>query len=654
MVKTVVFVVLLFCCFPAFSPPASADILNEDSRHHADAAFTAANAGRWEDAHAHARKHKLLAKILKWMDYSRVETKASFADISAFVRENPDWPQISSLIRRAEDAIAPTESPAVLWDWFRDYPPLTPNGTMAWVRILLGREDAECAGDCSGWAAALVRESWIRDTFGTVQEKHFLSLHGQRLRPEDHTARLDRLLWDRQAEAARRMLPKVKADWRALAEARLLLAEGKAADLTKVPAHLRNDPGLVYERVRWRRKKGLYMEAIALLSGGSAADKGRPALWWTERAALAREALALGQSGKAYKVAHTYGKLSGAQFSESEWLAGWVALRRLKEAKIAYTHFTRMHGGGTTPISLLRAAYWAGRAAEAMGEKDNAAEWYRKAAFHVTSYYGQLAVGRLNGETIGLPEDPLPTASDIDMFNRHELAGVVALLTEIGQRETIRPFVFRLGEIAKTPGQHALAARLAVTAKRPDIAVGLARRSAQAGVIMVASGYPLVRLRIQEPPEHALVLSVIRQESNFHAGAVSTAGARGLMQLMPATAKQMAARQNIRFTTEALTTNPEYNITLGTAFLGDLVNAFKGSYVLAIAAYNAGPSRAEQWTKTFGDPGKSLEDAVDWVESIPFGETRNYVQRVLEGLQIYRRRLGVTELRLFLENDLQR
>ncbi|KAF0116788.1 MAG: soluble lytic murein transglycosylase [Rhodospirillaceae bacterium] len=653
MVKTVVFAVLLFCCFPAFLPPASADILNEDTRRHAEAAFTAAHTGRWEDAHAHARTHKLLAKILKWMDYSRVETKASFAEISAFVRENLDWPQIPSLIRRAEDAIAPAESPAVLRDWFRDHPPLTPNGTMAWVQLLLGQEDAECAGDCSGWAAALVRESWVKDTFGTAQEKHFLSLHGHRLRPEDHTARLDRLLWDHQAEAARRMLPKVNAGWQALAEARLLLAEGKAVALAKVPAHLRNDPGLVYERVRWRRKKEQYLEAIALLSS-NAADKGRPALWWTERAALAREALALGQAGKAYEVARTHGKLSGAQFAEAEWLAGWVALRRLKEAKLAHTHFTRMHEGVRTPISLSRAAYWAGRAAEAMGEKEEAAKWYRKAAPHVISYYGQLAAGRLNGNTIGLPEDPLPTASDIEMLDRHELAGVVALLTEVGRRENIRPFVFRLGEIAQTPGQHALAARLTVTAKRPDIAVALARRSAQSGVIMVASGYPLVRLRVQEPPEHALVLAVIRQESNFHAGAVSIAGARGLMQLMPATAKQMATRHNIRFTTEALTANPEYNITLGTTFLEDLVNVFKGSYVLAIAAYNAGPSRAEQWTKTFGDPRKSLEDAVDWVESIPFSETRNYVQRVLEGLQIYRRRLGATELRLSLENDLRR
>ncbi|KAF0139579.1 MAG: soluble lytic murein transglycosylase, partial [Rhodospirillaceae bacterium] len=564
--KSITFAALLLTWFQIFSSPTEANVLGEEERRHAQAAFVAAEAGRWKDAHAHARWHKLVARILKWMDHVRPETKASFTEIATFVRENPDWPRLATLIQRAEDAITATESTAVLQAWFHAHPPLTPNGKMAWAQVLLDT-------DHSDQAVAVVRESWVNDTFGPVQEKHFLTLNGHRLRSEDHVARLDRLLWDRQIDAARQMLPRVDAGQKILAEARMLLPDdkpGTSTALAKVPAGLRNTPGLVYERVRWRRRKEMYLEAISLLSG-SAADKGRPALWWTERAALAREALALGQTVKAYEVARTHGKSTGVHFAGAEWLAGWIALRWLKDAKRAYPHFTRLYEGVATPISLSRAAYWAGRAAEAMGRREEATRWYRKAAVHVTSYYGQLAAGRL-GDTPpvrDLPEDPLPTAVDIEGFSRHELAGIITLLTEIGQQEAIRPFVFRLGELAKTPGQHALAAKLAINASRPDIAVALARRSAQSGVILTASGYPLLRLRTKVPPEHALVLSVIRQESNFHAGAVSRAGAQGLMQLMPMTAKQMASRQNIGFAASALTTDPEYNITLGTAFLGD-------------------------------------------------------------------------------------
>lgn len=650
MVKPLVVAVLI-----AFSvltaTQAQANLLSDDDRRAYRAAFAAAQEGEWHRAHVLGKraKDKLLAKVLKYLDYARIDTQASFTEIADFVRENPDWPQPQVLARRAEEAMSPTEPAEAMMAWFVEHPPQTPNGKMAWARVLFGagRPDK---------AAQVLRDAWIQDNFGLVQERQFLDLHRAHLRREDHQARLDRLLWDRQVAAARRMMPRVDAAYQQLAEARLALIDAKGVEhaLARVPAELRGDPGLLFERVRWRRKKDFHDEAVALLSS-PAADKGRPELWWVERSILAREALERGRKAEAYAIANKHGKVEGSQFADAQWLSGWIALRFLNNPSGALAHFKRMYDQVTSPISRARGAYWAGRAEEAQSHAKEAETWYRVASEAITSYYGQLAAGRLNVDhNWPLPDDPLPTSQDIEDFGRHELARAAGMLAEIEARDHIRSFVYRLGELATTPGQHALAAKLAATSGRPDVAVSLARKSAQSGVILVASSYPVLNFSLAEPPEKALVLSIIRQESNFHQHAVSVAGARGLMQLLPTTAKQVSLKAGGNFTPQRLTSDPDYNVALGSVFLRQLVENFDGSYVLAIASYNAGPARVRSWIRNFGDPRESVVDAVDWVEMIPFGETRNYVQRVLEGLQIYRRRLGATEFKLSLEGDLKR
>lgn len=624
--------------------------------------FSAAKSGHWAEAYARVNdtQNKVLAKLVKWIDYTRPDTRASFLEVTAFIRENPDWPYVTALVRNAESAITQTESNAILKEWFRTYPPLTFKGKLIEIKLLFqdGLHDR---------GVTTARELWVNGDFSLAQEKQFLTLYGSLLRHEDHTNRLDRLLWEHKISTARRLLSRVDIHQRALAEARILLADGKpeaCTALDKVPYKLRNDPGLIYERIRWRRKKGLYLEAISLLSEVSV-DKIKPDIFWAERTSLAREALSLGYTSKAYEAVYTHGDLgvNSNKPAEAEWLTGWIAFRHLGDAKLALPHFTSTYKIATTPATLSRAAYWAGRAAEAIGQKEDAVQWYSKAALHITSYYGQLAISKVvnNREPWRLPIDPLRTEIDILKFRHYELIDAISLLKKARQHSVIRPFLFKAHEFAKTAGQHALVADLAVggggdsDTSYHDISVALARLSAKSGVTLVTAGYPIIGLNSKEPPEHALVLAVIRQESSFHSGAISTAGARGLMQLMPSTAEWVASKQRIEFAINALTADARYNIALGTTLLGDLIDLFKGSYILALAGYNAGANQPRKWLRELGDPRRSLDDAVDWVESIPFKETRNYVQRVLEGVQVYRRRLGLAqEQQMSLAEDLQR
>lgn len=652
MVKPIAVAVLVLFILTSATPPARAGLLSDNDQRLYKSAFEAAASDQWQRVHSLAAQasNKLPGKVLKWLEYVAPRSDASFMEIAEFVRENPDWPQQSVLARRAEDAMTPVESNEAMLAWFVEHPPLTPNGKMAWARTLLGtgRPDK---------ATSVLRDAWVNDNFGLVQEKQFLSLYGNKLRREDHIARLDRLLWDRQTDAARRMLGRVDQGHQYLALARIVMIDmktGPEGALAKVPPELRGDPGLLFERVRWRRKKDLYSDAMSLI-GGPAVDKGRPDMWWVERAALAREALHMGMVTKAYDLARRHGKLEGSQLADAEWLAGWIALRSLKDAKGALTHFKRLYDGVTSPVSRARGAYWAGRASDEQGNKAEAENWYKLGSQYLTTYYGQLAATRLASDTPWpMPEDPLPQAEDIEGFGRHELALAVPMLAELDVREHIKPIVLRLVDLAKTPGQHALVAKLAGASGRIDVSVSVARRSAQAGVVLVSSAFPVINVPTKEPPEKALILSIVRQESNFQPKAVSVAGAQGLMQLLPTTAKQVAKTMNVAFTPQRLVSDPDFNIRLGSGFLQQMIDSFNGSYVLAIASYNAGPARARQWVREFGDPRDSVVDAVDWVEMIPFGETRNYVQRVLEALQVYRRRLGATEFILSLESDLKR
>ena len=628
-------------------PATAAQLSDSDARQYRSA-FAAAKAGDWaaaerEAAHGHDAG---LAAAIEWIVLMR--GGGGFSEITAFIAAHPDWPGQTQLRKLAEQASGGVPD-ATLLAWFADHPPLTQGGKLRQAELWLdhGKRDAGLQS---------IRDVWINGEFSEPDEKSFLQHYHSQLRTADHEARLDRLLWDGQREDARRMLPRVSDGYRALGEARLALANLEAGTerlVVRVPAELQHDPGLVYERVRWRVRKEHYDDAIPLLEAAPK-ELGRPEAWAVEREILARYALANGKPAIAYRIASQSGLNSGAHFAELEFISGWVELRFLKHPDIGYNHFVHLYDEVKLPISRARGAYWAARAAEEMGYRQLAEAWYGTAAEQITTYYGQLAAAHIGAPGAARIAEPQPTAAEIAAFGQRELVRVTRGLAEIGADDYVRPFVRHLSEHAANPVEHALVARLATEIDRPDLAVASAKRASYAGVTLLAEGYPISTMPPGGSVERPLLLAMTRQESAFDSGAVSSAGARGLMQLMPATASHVARSLGLPFSAARLTSDVHYNLTLGREYLSGPLGDFSGSYVLSVAAYNAGPARVHDWMHDFGDPRAKNVDVIDWIESIPVAETRNYVQRVLENLQVYRFRLGDHRLAFSLASDLRR
>ena len=653
-VSAAISVVMLCLGLSLGTKAAWAGALSADDEHLYKLAFDSAHKQHfdWALTSVHKAHNKLLAKVLEWQYYVTPGSGAEFGEITDFMRTNPDWPQQTTLERRAEEAITAATPRSLIVEWFNARAPATVEGAMAYGKALLDQGHTEQATE-------LVRKFWISSNFGQVQERLFLNNFEDLIRDEDDLARLDRLLWDHQETGIRAQVTRVDADHKLLAQARMAFdndASNAVSLAQRLPASVKNDPGLIYEWVRYLRNHDDDEGAIQLLRHPEH-DKGRAELWWTERAILARRALQKGNISIAYDLAQNHGQTDGAGFADAEWLSGWIALRFLNDATQGLDHFARMYDHVATPQSRSRAAYWAGRSNEALGQGDESVRWYNQAAQNVTTFYGQLAVGRIHQDQLWpLPPDPKPSAADIAQFERQEMTQVAHLLGEIKETDLVRPFMLKAVELAQTPGERELAAKLAQSLGRPDIAVTVAKQSERQGVPLIQSGYPMLPAA-GDKPEPALVLALIRQESAFHAEAVSTAGAMGLMQLMPQTAAHLAKALKVVFKKKdnlnaQLTKNPSLNVKLGSAYVGDLLSDFNGSYVLTAAAYNAGPGRVRHWLKDMGDPRGPDVDPVDWIESIPYSETRNYVERVLEGTQIYRRKLGAqTSL---LDRDIRR
>jgi soluble lytic murein transglycosylase len=624
-------------------------------------ALRAAELSRWGTASKYAAriKHPLAVKLLTWRQLTAGANGKTFTEIDAFVKANPDWPYLRRLLRHAERLMPFTMTPEETFIWFANRAPASAEGAMR-----LGA--AHIAAGETEKGRQMIRRAWIDGNFTKADQKALYRRFRRLLSRDDHIARMDRLLWAGKTSQARRMLYKVPANWQKLAQARFSLRRRRGnVDylVAKVPRELSGHLGLVYERLRWRRRKGKD-NAVDLLKGLPDALP-YPQLWWREKASLARLALRKGHISEAYTMAKSHGLApGGADYADAEWLAGWIALRFLKDHDVARQHFEQLYEAVTYPISKARAAYWAGRAAEAKGgdaSDEAAVSWYRKAAEHPFAYYGQLAFARLRpGSSLALPSPISVEAAEAEAeaFKAHELVSVVKLLRDVGERGLMRAFIKRLYEISDKPGWSSLTAWLARETGRPDLAVRIAKRANRDGTALLDVAYPtleppaLPKTAKNGPPEVPLTLAVIRQESAFRIDAKSHANARGLMQIIPPTAKRVSKGLKMRFSRIKLMTDPKYNMTLGQSYLGGLIQDFKGSYVLALAAYNAGPHRVKRWLKAHGDPRQSEVDAIDWVEMIPYNETRNYVQRVLENLQVYRLRLAETEVALGLADDL--
>jgi soluble lytic murein transglycosylase len=574
-----------------------------------------------------------------WTDVIENEGHRSFTEIAAFVSDNPAWPRLENMRQRAEEAISDDVSAATLVSWFSRFPPLTSSGRMAFADALSSQEGR-------AQSRRILRELWIEGSFSPTDEAQFVSLYGAELSPQDHRQRLDRLLWDNRLTEARRQLALVDGNDRALGSARIALQEFNYDGdtiLSRIPPELRIERGLVFDRVRWLRQKNRTAEAAAILAS-VATDSPRPELWARERILLARRAVANGDYQRAYDVVSKHDVHDGVQFADAEWLAGWIALRFLRQPRIALGHFATMYDRVKHPNSRGRAAYWAARASAGAGDVHGENDWYATALGYPTSFYGQLAAVKIGNERLSLPSDPAPSDEESIAFGQHDLVQAACLLTANYQTQSLPAFIQRLGASSTSAGWQTLTASLARSLGRPDLAVAVGRQAVRSGHVLIDLAYPVIEVpdgnqfglgSVEDP----LILAVARQESSFDPQSVSRAGARGVMQLMPDTGRRVAAKLGLPFSVSELTADASHNMLLGKTYLADLIDTFEGSYVLALGGYNAGPNRVREWLRQSPYPRDDLERAIDWIEQIPLSETRDYVHRVLENLQIYRHKM---------------
>ncbi len=598
-------------------------------------ALKAVDESRWADARAAVAnfRNPVLTRIVDWSILRTApRTEADFATTWRFLRENPDWPEPEVLRRQAEERIGPETPANDVFRYFTAFPPLTSSGHMR----RLEATNTVSPNDVAKFA----RESWQNATFRPSDENDFLNRYGHLLTGPDQIARFDRILREGRPQIARELLPKLPPDYQPVANARLAMVT-RAADaptvLRGVAAARLAEPTVRLERAQWLRRTGNLDEAKTVMSGLAA---NQTDAWWNERNQLARDLLGANRPADAYAVVVGHGLTKGVPFAEAEFLAGWIALRHLKKPADGLKHFQTLYDGVSTAISKSRAAYWLGRSHETAGRTKDANEWYAKAAGFGQTFYGQLAARKLPGTAAQLPSDPVASATDRQALGGRELVTVARYLGQAGAYERAGPFLLRLARMVTAPGETALLAQLAVDLRRPDVALTIARRGAVSGVTLFDASFPVVDLGSTGSIERALALALTRQESSFNAAAVSSSGALGLMQLLPGTARDVAGRVGVPFIQEKLTRDPAYNVQLGTKYLAEMLQKFGGSYELAAAGYNAGPNRVARWLETIGDPRAGKIDMVDWIEMIPFRETRDYVQRIMEGVAVYRDRLN--------------
>jgi len=609
-------------------------------------ALQAINQGRWPLAeHKIAQtKDPLAAKLYYWLVFTKGSKSnwgnTKFVRLAHFIRQNPEWPGIRDMRLLAEDVIPDNLPASDVVAWFGDYRPLTTSAMDRYLSALIssGRRDRAKEYLADWWASTL---SMSRD-----EQRQIYRKYGGLLDREDHRKRMDALLFAGHNDSARGVAKVLGNGYTQLAEARIALAaqkkNGVSALINRVPRVLQSDPGLLYERLRWRRRNNLDVGAMEILHNAPPVEYiQNPAAWWQERHIIIRRLLEKGHHESAYLLASQHMQKRGFSYAQAEWLAGWLALRFMNKPEEALQRFESLYSKVKTPISKSRASYWAGRAAKDLGQMEASAAWYQKAAVSRTTYYGQLAAAELSLEN-KLPSaaPPVLTQSDKRNFAKGELVQAAQLFHDAGMRKEASSFIQSFVKYENTPKAYRYGAELAADMEQYHDAIRIAKNATKQGMFLTAQSYPVIAKRLAKVDlEWALVHALIRQESMFDYQAKSPAGALGLMQLMPATAREVARKKGISHQTGWLTNNPDYNIALGTAYLDQMLERFNGSYVMAIAAYNAGPSRVLKWVDSFGDPRSADVDMVDWIEMLSIYETRNYVQRVMEGIYVYRLRL---------------
>jgi soluble lytic murein transglycosylase len=587
--------------------------------------------------------------VVEWAILRSKEVE--FQRYVAFISDNPGWPNIGLLRRRAEAALWKERlDPQTVRGYFGKDQPLTAQGKFALARALLLEGDRADAQN-------LVREAWRYDNFSGDLEAQVLDVFRDLITEADHKARMDMRLYAEDVDGAMRSANRAGGNAPVIAKARAAVIKKGAdakAQLDGAPAEARGDIGYIFSRIQWLRREEKATEAAELMLS-MPNDPTQPLdgdQWWIERRFISRTLLDLGDAKNAYRVASAAPVPSRENYrAEQQFTSGWIALRFLDDASTALAHFGKIGQGTSNAIALARASYWQGRAAEALGKPNDARAHYESSAGYSTAYYGQLARARLGLKDLVIRPPPDPAQAQMDVVR------AIEIIYAIGERDLVASGLAELGERSTDLATLAAIGEVAARHKDARVMVLLARAALERGLPFEQFAFPTVGIpeyrAIGSGVEPGIVYAIARQESGFNPRAISSAGAVGLMQMTPATARSVAAKFRTAYDEKRLLDDETYNAQLGAAELGDLIKYYRGSYVLAFAGYNAGRGRVNDWIVKYGDPRDPKIDPIDWVERIPLSETRNYVQRVLENLQVYRTRLGRGS-KLLIEADLRR
>ncbi|MDB4351323.1 lytic transglycosylase domain-containing protein [Candidatus Pelagibacter sp.] len=597
---------------------------------------------RWSSSLKIAKKgkDKSIYNFIQWRHLLTPGNRASFYDYKVFIDRNSQYPRIDRLRYLAEHKLSTSQvSPKKIINWFNLKDPLSGYGKMILGEsyVLTGNKDK---------GTNLIKEGWITAKLSRNELKFFRKKYKKYLNAEDYIKRADYLAWNGKHWDLKRLTRYLPKDYELLYTARqILISKGYGVDqaIKNVPQKFKNDAGLNYDRLKWRRKKGrIDSSAEILLKIKNDKDYlVEPEKWWKEREIISRALIYKKKYEIAYKISSNHGMNQGSDFAAAEWMSGWISLSFLNDPLTAKDHFKNFYDNVGYPISTSRGAYWLGRTYEKLGNRALSNKWYQEASKYLTTYYGQLAFLKLN------PNGKFELKKDMEVDNKYryiffnkELVKIVYLLDEL-KKDKYTKFILRhLANDNIVKGSEVLAAELATNIERYDFAIQVSKIASYQKRFHNKFNYPIIstpkNINGRKIPESAFILSIIRQESEFDLSANSHAGAKGLMQLMPYTAKLVSKQAKLPYVKSRLTTDPEYNINLGSHYIAGLILQYDGAYPFATAAYNAGPNRVKYWKKINKNPQKKQINYVDWVELIKFRETRNYVQRVLENYNVYR------------------
>ena len=607
--------------------------------------------GKWNSAVEQTKnvKDKEFKNLVTWLYLKQTGNQASFNDYKNFINKNSDYPRISRLRYMAEHKIIlENTSPNSVINWFDDSEPLSGTGKLKLGEAYLKIKENELA-------IKFIKSGWIKADLSKRDVRYYRKKFRKILTTSDHLKRADYLAWDNQYWDLKRMIPYLPKKEQLLYNARFILmtnSYGVDKAISDVPKELINDLGLQYNRLKWRTKRNRLEGSLEILRNFHGEETlVYPELWWKLRENITRDLIYEKKYSLAYEVSKNHHLKKGPEFADAEWISGWLALSFLNKNVEAINHFENFYNNVGYPISLARGAFWLGLAHEKNNNLDKSKKYYEQGSKFSNTYYGQLAFNKIKlGQDFKLSsEHKLSDGYEKD-FNKNKLIQHVRLLKEMDRTEFSKDILKHLALLDVEKGSEILAAKLSTEIGRFDYAIQISKKASYEKRFINLFNYPVIdipkEINNKQMPNQELLLAIIRQESEFDARANSHVGAQGLMQIMPGTAKLVARNLKTTYSKSLLKSDPNYNIKLGTYYFNSLLEDYDGVFPFAIGAYNAGPNRIKSWIKRYGDPNRGDINFIDWIELIRFKETRNYVQRVIENINVYKYTLNKDPIKI--------